>query len=105
MPLKKHFLKFLKHEPGKRFQHYYHLINRAINHNFWIKVILLLISAIVFLIGFILLFIPGPGIPFILVSLILFCLISQNMAAYFDRLEEKIRQWKYWEKLKNYFSK
>jgi predicted PurR-regulated permease PerM len=92
--LKKHFIRFLKHHPGKRFQHYYHLINRRINHNIYIKILLTIIALISFLIGFVLLFMPGPGMLFILVSAILFCLISHRLAVFFDRLEEKIRQWK-----------
>lgn len=94
MALKKHFIRFLKREPGKRFQHYYHLINRRINHNIYIKIILIVIALISFLIGFILLFIPGPGLLFILISAALLCLSSRRLAAFFDHLEEKMRRWK-----------
>lgn len=92
MPLKKHFIRFLKHAPGRRFQHYYHLINRRINHNVYLKIIFSLVGTIAFLIGFILLFIPGPGFPFLIVGILLLCLSSSKLAAFFDRLEEKIRR-------------
>ncbi|PIZ04466.1 MAG: hypothetical protein COY58_04115 [Gammaproteobacteria bacterium CG_4_10_14_0_8_um_filter_38_16] len=93
MPLKKHVIRFLKQAPGKRFQHYYHLINRRINHNVYIKVILIVVGLISFLIGFVLLFMPGPGMLFILMSAVLFCLSSRRLAKFFDKTEEKIRQW------------
>lgn len=94
MALKKHFIRFLKHAPGKRFRHYYHLINRRINHNVYVKAVLMMIGMISFFIGFILLFIPGPGLLFILISAILFCLSSKKLAEFFDHFEEKIRAWK-----------
>lgn len=91
--LKKHFIRFLKYPPGDRFVHYFQMINRRIKENVGVKMVLLAISAILFLIGFVLLFIPGPGIPFILLSIIFFCLVSKKIAVFFDRLEVKIRMW------------
>ncbi|OGT26616.1 MAG: hypothetical protein A3I77_07220 [Gammaproteobacteria bacterium RIFCSPLOWO2_02_FULL_42_14] len=90
---KRRLAKFLKHQPGQRFQHYYHLINRKINHNIYMKVVLCAIGVISFLIGIVLLFIPGPGLLFILIGIILFCLISHRFSLFLDRTEEKIRHW------------
>ena len=93
MSLKKHLLRFLKRAPGKRFQHYYHLINRRINHNIYIKTVFVLIGIISLLIGIVLLFMPGPGTLFLLLSALLFCLSSKSIAQWLDQFEEKVRAW------------
>ena len=91
--LKKHALRFLKYEPGKRFVHYFELVNRHIKHNLIVKILLIAIGVISFFVGFILLFIPGPGMLFIAISGVLFCLSSRKLALFFDRTEMKMRHW------------
>ena len=91
--LKKHVYRFLKYEPGKRFVHYYDLVNRHIKYNLSVKVFLIMIGIILFFVGFVLLFIPGPGMLFIAISAILFCLSSRKLALLFDRAEMKVRDW------------
>lgn len=90
---KKRIVKFIKHTPGKRFQHYYQLINRKINHNIYLKVLFSIIGSIFFLLGVIMLFTPGPGLLFILLGILLLCLISHRLSIFFDRQEEKIARW------------
>ena len=94
MGLKKHVIRFLHYAPGKRFEHYYFLINRRINHNIYFKIIFTVMGILFLLVGFVLLFMPGPGLLFILLGAVLLCLSSRRIAAYLDRLEEKIRLWK-----------
>ena len=91
--LKKHTTRFLKYESGKRFVHYYDLVNRHIKDNLSIKIFLIAIGVVLFCVGFILLFIPGPGMLFIAISGVLFCLSSRKLALFFDRTEMKIRDW------------
>lgn len=91
--LKKHAIRFLKYEPGKRFTHYYDLVNRHIKYDLSIKILLISLGFASFFVGFILLFIPGPGLLFIAISGVLFCLSSRKLALFFDRIEMKIRHW------------
>lgn len=91
--LKKHFLKFIRYESGRRFQHYYDLVNRRIKYDLTIKIILILLGIVSFLVGFILLFIPGPGTLFLVISAILLCLSSRKLAIWFDEKEVTVRKW------------
>ncbi|MDP1573582.1 MAG: hypothetical protein Q8L78_01415 [Coxiellaceae bacterium] len=93
--LKKHLLKFLRYPSGMRFQAAHVVINRFIRRNIFIKIGLLCVAVVLFLIGVILLFIPGPGILFILTSLMIFSVFSKRLAVVLDRFEVRIRQWRY----------
>jgi predicted PurR-regulated permease PerM len=81
----------LKKQPGRRFLYAYHQINDKINRNIWIKAGISIIGLLMIFIGFILLFIPGPGTLFIILGISLLCLISRKFAAFTDTLEKKIR--------------
>lgn len=91
--LKKHFLKFVRYEPGRRFQHYYDAVNRRIKYDLPVKVVLILLGIVSFFVGFILLFIPGPGLLFLAISAVLLCLSSRTLAIWFDKTELNIRRW------------
>jgi Putative transmembrane protein (PGPGW) len=81
----------LKKQSGRRFLYAYHHINDKINRNIWVKIGISIIGLLIIFIGFILLFIPGPGTFFIILGISLLCLVSRKFAMLVDILEKKIR--------------
>ena len=88
--LKKIINNIRKQRPGKRFHYIYCYVNSWINENIIIKIILVIIGVFLVLAGIILLFIPGPGLLFILIALMLFCVSSSHVAHWLDKIEKKI---------------
>lgn len=93
-------LQTLKQAPsGERFQRYYHAYHS--NRGFSWQALLLVFSALIsFVVGVILLFIPGPGFVFLLLAGALMSQESLTVARYTDRAEvfilsvgERLRYW------------
>lgn len=58
-----------------------------------VKMLALILGILFFLVGVILLFLPGPGLLFIILGLGMMSLLSKKMAHNLDELELKIRTW------------
>lgn len=71
-----------------------------INHNIFMKSFLFTIGIILFFLGVIMLFIPGPGLLFILAGSFLLCIVSKHIANFLDKMELNGRKLKerYWKK-------
>lgn len=91
--LKKRIKKFLRKNPGNRFQ-YLHRISSAYfkNKSGFYVFFLLCLSLVFLLLGIVLLFIPGPGLLFILLSLGPLLYLSKNLAKKIDDLEVFLHQ-------------
>lgn len=84
--------KILNKRPGRRFLYSYIKINRKIRHNLFLKILFSIVGALFILLGFLMLFLPGPGILFMLFGIILLCVSSRKVAYFVDRLEHNIRK-------------
>jgi hypothetical protein len=85
------FRKILDKKAGKRFSFAYTKINRYINNNFLVKIIFFALGICFICLGFLLLFMPGPGLLFILAGSTLLCVSSKKIALLLDKLEKKSR--------------
>jgi hypothetical protein len=72
---------------GHRFQYAYKAIHKDINKKPWLKIGLILLGIFSILSGIILLFIPGPGLLFILIGLICWAILSKKIAKFLDKSE------------------
>jgi hypothetical protein len=72
---------------GHRFQYAYKVIHKDINQKPWLKIGLILLGIFSILMGIILLFIPGPGLLFILIGLICWAILSKKIAKFLDKSE------------------
>lgn len=100
IPLARRILnRFLARPSGRRFIYAYIAVNKVVNQNIFIKFFLSLIGFVFLMIGFIMLFTPGPGVLFIFLGGIFLCAISKKIAHFFDHLEihgKKLKD-KYWK--------
>lgn len=76
-----------------RFKNAHHKMRERLGDSHIVKVILAAIGAVFVLLGFIMLFIPGPGILFIIIGFIFLSALSHRLAHYFDSLEKRIIHW------------
>jgi hypothetical protein len=76
---------------GRRFLYGYFLLNHHNNPCFLYKIMLVILSVSSIVIGVVLLFIPGPGILFILLGFVFMGMLSKNIAKFLDKCEVKIR--------------
>lgn len=92
--IKKISQRLQRKKSGERFYHGHRLVNRLIRNYTWIKVALFFAGVFLFLLGFVMLFTPGPGLLLIFLGLLCFSLFSQRLARWFDVLENKVRAWR-----------
>ncbi|MDF1759292.1 MAG: hypothetical protein P1U40_02025 [Coxiellaceae bacterium] len=90
--IKHHAKKLLNGRSGRRFLVFYHSMNDRVNHNIWVKSILITVGFLVFLVGLALLILPGPGLPFIILGLGAMCIASKKVAYLTDRFEVYMRR-------------
>jgi predicted Kef-type K+ transport protein len=90
--LKEFFKKALQKKRKHRFLSMYQHFHHYLSENLLIKLSLAFLGSILLGVGIILLFIPGPGILFILLGAGLFCIISKKMVQLMDIVEKKL--WK-----------
>jgi hypothetical protein len=88
--LKLFVYKILHKKPGRRFLFSYSRINRYIRHNLLLKILFSLFGIIFLMLGFLMLFLPGPGLLFMLLGIVMLCVSSRQIAYYVDRLEHNI---------------
>lgn len=84
-------IKAFQKKPGRRFLYSYIKINHLISENLLVKIIFSIIGIFVTIIGIALLFLPGPGILFLLLGALLLSVSSRKVAFSLDKLEHKIR--------------
>lgn len=86
--LKKEWHRFREDEPGKRFDNH----RRRVEQRSRAHAALSLVMAVVLLVvGFVLLFVPGPGLPLIVFGLALLATHSERLSRLLDRAEPPIR--------------
>ena len=78
-------------EPGRRFREHH---ERVKDRHIAVKLALAAIGTVLIVAGFVMLFIPGPGILAIVVGLALVAAGSSRLSDALDRLEQRIRSWR-----------
>jgi len=76
----------------------YRATNHYISDNVIIKLSIIIAGLFFILVGFIFFFIPGPGIIFVLMGLVLLCATSRRIATSLDNLEKNINDYFYVKK-------
>lgn len=84
----------------KRFSSLYWYFKKTYGQGFWVQLTALFFGVLFLLIGFILLFIPGPGALFIIIGLAMLSLLSKRMAKILDKTEHRI--WRYFAERKRH---
>jgi uncharacterized membrane protein HdeD (DUF308 family) len=77
-------------EPGRRFREHH---ERAKDRHFAVKLALAALGAVLIMAGFVMLFIPGPGIVTIAIGLALVATGSSRLSDALDRFEQRVRRW------------
>jgi hypothetical protein len=78
--------------PGHRFQASYERHQKSRQHrSLWARAAVPIIGAGIFVVGLVLLVIPGPGLPFVGVGGALLARESRSVALALDRVEVKVR--------------
>lgn len=85
--VKKLLLEILSKKSGRRFFFAYLKINRLINRNLMVKILFFVTGLVFFLLGVVMLFMPGPGVLFLIVGGLLLCVVSKKIARFFDIVE------------------
>lgn len=88
--LKKFIYKVFSKKPGRRFLYASSKINHYICHNLILKIVITILGVIFLGLGFLMLFLPGPGLLFILLGVISVAVSSRKVAYAIDKLEQKI---------------
>ena len=95
---KKFIYTLFNKKPGRRFLLAYRATNHYVSDNLIIKIGIMLAGIFSVFIGFIFFFIPGPGIIFVLMGLVLLCATSKRIATSLDNLEKNINDYFYVKK-------
>ncbi len=82
---------FRNAEPGRRFRDHH---ERVKDRHIAVKLAFAAIGALLIMAGFVMLFIPGPGIPTIAIGLGLVATGSSRLSDTLDRTEQRIRRWR-----------
>lgn len=91
--LKRQWRELRKGSPGNRFRAQFERSKRArTGKSFFRRWSVILVAAVLLIIGGILCFIPGPGIPFIILGVGLLAEQFRAVASALDRLEVKVRK-------------
>lgn len=83
---------FKKHHRFKRFRKLHHYFKRKYGKSTTVRLIAIFIGIFFILIGIILLFIPGPGLLFLILGIGLISLSSIKLARFLDKIEFRLHQ-------------
>lgn len=82
----------LNKKPGRRFIFAYSKLNKYISGNLFVRIVVFLLGLLLTSVGLVMLFLPGPGLLFILIGIILLCTGSRRIAGLLDKLESSSRK-------------
>lgn len=80
---------FMKDEPGERFRLYHKRLREQ--HSTMCRACVILIGVVLFAVGVVLCFIPGPGVPVMLFGVALMAGESKKVVTLLDRVEPRAR--------------
>jgi Putative transmembrane protein (PGPGW) len=93
--VKKLIERLINRKPGRRFLYLHRLSNAYFKNKSGFYVLLAMIIASIFImLGFIMLFLPGPGLLFIFLGMTPVLYLSKNFAKKLDSLEQFIHEFR-----------